>query len=89
MLPFDPARKLSQLCLRHGLPDEAGERFLVLLQRVSKARPDLRRGMVEMIDRQLAGVAREQAGARALAAVRDEACLKALAPLLHGWEPAS
>lgn len=86
MVPFDPARKLSQLCRRHGLSDEAGARFLVLLERVSKARPDLRRGMLEMVDRQLAGIAEERAAARRLAAVRDEACLRAVAPLLHGWE---
>jgi hypothetical protein len=88
MLPFDPARKLSQLCRRHGLSDEDGARFLVLFERVSRARPDLRRGMLAMIDRQLAGLAEQRAEARRLAAVRDEACLRAVAPLLHGWEPA-
>ena len=87
MLPFDPERKLSQLCRRHGLPDEAGEGFLVLLQRVAEARPDLRERVLDLVERQLASMAQERADARRLAAVRDEACLKVVAPLLHRWEP--
>ncbi|HUR27626.1 MAG TPA: hypothetical protein VM509_05520 [Planctomycetota bacterium] len=87
MPPFDPARKLAQLCRRHGLPDSMGERFHALMKRAAEARPDLRARVVEMVDRQLAAAAAERASARRLAAIRDEACLRALAPLLHGWRP--
>ena len=86
-LPFDPARKLAQLCRRHGLPDEAGQRFRPLVERAARARPELLGRVVEFVDRQLKTLAQERAGARRANALRDEACLKALAPLLHAWRP--
>jgi len=87
MPPFDPARKLSELCHRHGLPDSAGERFRALLERAAGTRDDLRERVVELIDRQLRAQAEERATARRLGAIHDEACLQALAPLLHAWRP--
>jgi len=87
MPPFDPTRKLAQLCRRHGLPDSLGERFLPLMQRAAGARADLRGRVIELVDRQLRGLAEERATARRLSAIRDEACLQALAPLLHAWQP--
>jgi hypothetical protein len=87
MPPFDPTRKLAQLCRRHGLPDSMGLRFMPLMQRAAKERADLRKRVIELVDRQLGALAAERATARRLAAIRDEACLKALAPLLHAWRP--
>ncbi|MEO6710095.1 MAG: hypothetical protein ABI054_08835 [Planctomycetota bacterium] len=87
MPPFDPARKLAQLCRRNGLPDSLGAGFLPLLERAANARPDLRSRVIELVDRQLQALAQDRAAARQLAAIRDEACLKALAPLLHAWQP--
>ena len=87
MPPFDPTRKLAQLCRRHGLPDEVGQRFLLLMERAAQARPDLRERVLELVDRQLAQLAQERATARQQAASRNESCLKALAPLLHDWQP--
>lgn len=87
MPPFDPARKLAQLCRRHGLPEVMGQQFLPLMERAADARPDLRARVVQLVDRQLRAASEERASARKLAAIRDEACLKALAPLLHAWRP--
>ncbi len=87
MPPLDPARKLAQLCRRHGLPDGSGESFLPLLERAVGARAELRERVIELVDRQLRALAEERATARRLAAIRDEACLQALAPLLHAWRP--
>ena len=87
MPPFDPARKLAQLCRRHGLPDSSGESFLPLLRRAAEARVELRERVIELVDRQLRALAEERATARRLVSIRDEACLRALAPLLHAWRP--
>ena len=87
MTPFDPARKLAQLCRRHGLPDGAGARFLPLLNRAAGARRDLRERVLEFVGRQLKLLAEERAAERQRASLRNEACLKALAPLLHTWSP--
>ena len=64
-----------------------GVRFLPLLQRAVVARADLRLRVIDLVDRQLRGLAEERAVAKRLAAIRDEACLQALAPLLHVWRP--
>lgn len=64
-----------------------GLRFMPLMQRAAKERADLRKRVIELVDRQLGALAAERATARRLAAIRDEACLKALAPLLHAWRP--
>jgi len=87
MPPFDPLHKLSQLCRRHGLPDELGQGFLPLLERVAQARADLRERALAHVERQLALMAQQRAAARLQAAARDEACLRAVAPLLHDWRP--
>jgi hypothetical protein len=85
---FDPRRKLGQLCRRHGLSDEAGAHLLPLLERSAKHRPDLRLKAIDFVDRQLRVLAEAQARSRRAAALRDEACLRAVAPLLHRWQPA-
>lgn len=87
MLPFDPAGRLALLCRRHGLPDAAGARFLPLLERASHARPYLRRRVLSFVERQLQRLAKERAEARLETAAKNEACLRALAPLLHTWRP--
>ncbi len=87
MMPFDPSIKLEQLCRRHGLPEGSAVRFLPLLARAAGARPALLHQAVEFVDRQLQAQAAERASARRLAAIRNEACLRALAPLLHRWRP--
>lgn len=87
MLPFDPQHKLDQLCRRHGLAEELGMPFLPLLQRVAKGRPDLRQRALDFVSRRLAEISQERAQARLKACARDEACLRAIAPLLHEWRP--
>ncbi len=87
MPPFDPKLKLAQLCRRHGLPDGAGARFLPMLERAAAARPDLRERVLAFVGRQLKLMTEERAAERQRAAMRNEACLKALAPLLHAWSP--
>ncbi len=87
MSPFDPALKLAQLCRRHGLPDGAGARFLPMLERAANARPDQRDRLLGFVGRQLKLMAEERAAERQRAAIRNEACLRALAPLLHTWSP--
>lgn len=87
MVPFDPLHKLNQLCRRHGLPEELGLALLPLLERVATSRPDLRERALAFVDRQLSRLARERACARLRAEVRNEACLRAVAPLLHDWRP--
>jgi hypothetical protein len=87
MPPFDPLHKLAQLCRRHGLPEELGTPFLPLLERVVSQREDLRERALEFVGRRLAEIARERAQLRLSTARRNEACLRALAPLLHEWRP--
>lgn len=85
---FDPHAKLAQLCRRHGLPDAAGDHFQLLMERASRARAELARTVVEMVDRRLAAIAAERARERVQRRAEDEACLRAVAPLLHRWNPA-
>ncbi|MBK8178046.1 MAG: hypothetical protein IPK67_03955 [Planctomycetes bacterium] len=84
---FGPDRKLAQLCRRHGLPDGAGARYLPLLERSARQRADLRLRVVDFVDRELGKLAQQRAKARRACALRNEACLRAVAPLLHKWLP--
>lgn len=84
---FDPRRKLAQLCRRHGLSEESGARWLHLLQRAAREGAEHRERLIEHVDRELSRLAEERSRARRAAAIRNDACLRAVAPLLHRWLP--
>jgi hypothetical protein len=76
-------RDLIRLCHRHGLPSEAGERFLPLMRRALVASKDVRRGILEVVEAGLAKDAAERAGRRGVEEPFDRQCLVTLARILH------
>ena len=83
-------KKLDQLCRRHGLPRSEAASLLPLVERaLSASSPELRQSLLRVVENSLARRASERARKLELEHSKDYEFLKAVAQVLHTWEPSS
>ena len=90
---FDSCKKssreiLRQMCKRHGLPPDFGERLLPLVRRALQAPDDVRQRILALVENNLARKADAEQKPKPLSEV-DQAVLVAVARVLHDWDPSS
>ena len=85
----DPAKKIDELCRKHGVPKEFGARLRPLLERAHDASPEKRQRLVELVERSFEEEGRRVRRLLAPAdlAPEDFALIKTLAAVLHAWHP--
>ena len=83
-----PRKKLDQLCRRHGLPRSEAASLLPLVERaLSASSTDLKQSLMRVVENSLARRAQERARKLELEHSKDYESLKAVAQVLHTWEP--
>ncbi len=91
---MDPTSQLARLRRRHGVSEIFARRFLPLVERATKASPDVRQRILEMIERSFVRQASRAEGESKIAthtrkaktqAEADRAVLEKVARILHRW----
>lgn len=83
-----PRKKLDQLCRRHGLPRSEAASLLPLVERALSAQSqELEQSLMRVVENSLARRAQERARKLDLEHSKDYEFLKAVALVLHSWEP--
>lgn len=73
---------IEDLCRRHGAAPEAGRQLLPLVRWALQSAPDMRRQVLDLVERTLR--LRTERRQREAA---DDAMLQAVARVLHAWSP--
>jgi len=89
-----PRKKLDQLCRRHGVPPAQAASLLPLVERALAARsPELEASLIAIVESSLRRRARDlirgPESGRRLERTLDYQYLKAVAHVLHTWEPSA
>lgn len=82
---MEPQSLLSRLREKHGVSEAFSLRFLPLLERAVQTSPDIRRRILELVERSFVRQAERQPALEP-AEIR---VLDRVARILHAWEPAA
>jgi len=86
---MDASRIIDELCDRHGVSLEFGRRIQPLVERAERVRPELRRRILEMVERSFVEEARRQKKRSPMKNLEpdERKILSTVAAVLHGWKP--
>ena len=86
---MDASKIIDELCDRHGVSLEFGRRIQPLVERAGKVRPELRKRILEMVERSFVEEARRQKERKPMKNLdpADRKILITVAAALHGWKP--
>jgi hypothetical protein len=83
----DARRFIAMLCARFRVSRDFGRRLQPLVEKAVRAEPEKRRLLLELVERSFAEEARRAELERADCASDDRRALRAVASVLHGWQP--
>ncbi|MAB80161.1 MAG: hypothetical protein CMJ89_12485 [Planctomycetes bacterium] len=86
---MDASKIINELCARYGVSEEFGRRIQPLVERADKVRPELKKRILEMVERSFIEEARRQKECNPIKNLdpAERKLLSTVAAVLHGWKP--